>query len=148
MEFQELVDKDKYQVFLFSSRCPFPLTFASHLWFVVNKKGVLSRWEVVHYKKPKGEKVWGHLVLNFLPPFSGLGVLFFETKFRYKGKLLGQIESDGRALLMIDLIENSKDIYPHTDSYYFIGPNSNTYIKWVLSNFPDFIVKIPWNAFG
>jgi hypothetical protein len=63
------INNDKYQVFLFTSRCPLPIPFASHLWFVINKKGALYRYEVTNHKNPKGVKHWGHIALNFLPFF-------------------------------------------------------------------------------
>lgn len=32
--------------------------------------------------------------------------------------------------------------------YKLTGPNSNTYTQWVLNKFPEWDIKLPWNAFG
>lgn len=144
-----LINTDKYQVFLLHSACPVPISFASHPWFVINKKGTLSRYGVNHVKNV-GEKSWGHLAMNFLPPFVGLPVFLFYPKFHFKAKLLGYVEGDENSLAkeIVDFIENSQNTYPYLNTYHFIGPNSNTYVQWVLNKFPDFRVKLPWNAVG
>jgi Protein of unknown function (DUF3750) len=148
-KFENLVNKEKYQVFLFSSLCTFPLSFASHGWFVVNQKGVLSRWAVNH-RGNVGEKSWGHLALNFLPAFSGLNIFLFTSRGHFTARLIGLLEGDENSLAkkIADFIENSPNIYPYCDTYHFVGPNSNTYIQWVLNNFSQFKIKLPWNSFG
>jgi hypothetical protein len=145
----DLLNKEKYQVFLCISRGSLPLSFATHPWFVINKKGILSRWEVGHLKG-RGEKSWNYLSLNFFPPFSGTTILPFYSKGHFKAKLLGLIEGDENSLAkqMLDFIENSPKTYPYCNTYHFIGPNSNTYIKWVLNKFPQFKAELPWNSFG
>lgn len=52
-KFYDLVNNDKYAVYLLSSRAYIPFGFARYPWFVLNKNGVLSRWEIRHYKKYK-----------------------------------------------------------------------------------------------
>lgn len=42
-KFEDLINKDKYQVFAFSCRAYFPFIFARHPWFVINENGVISR---------------------------------------------------------------------------------------------------------
>jgi len=37
-EFDKLIDKDKYQVFLMICPASTPVNFARHGWFVINKK--------------------------------------------------------------------------------------------------------------
>ena len=44
--FEQLEKNDEYQVFVFDSSAYFPFNFARHPWFILNKKGVISRWEV------------------------------------------------------------------------------------------------------
>lgn len=153
-KFEQLINKEKYQVFLFISRGSLPLSFAVHPWFVINKKGVLSRWEVTHLKR-RGEKSWGHLSLNFFPFFLGTTILpiyskAFYSKGNFSTKLIGSVTSDesGLAGKMVDFIENSPNTYPYLNAYHFVGPNSNTFVQWILNNFPDFKAKLPWNAFG
>jgi len=54
-EFLSLVNKEIYQVFLFSSKCPFPFPFARHYWFVENQKGNLRRIEVFNTLNKKSK---------------------------------------------------------------------------------------------
>jgi hypothetical protein len=105
--------------------------------------------------KGRGEKSWGHLSLNFFPLFLGTTFLpvyskAFYDKGNFKVKLLGFTEGDENSIAkeMVNFIENSSNSYPYCNTYHFIGPNSNTYVQWVLDNFPDFKAKLPWNAFG
>lgn len=150
-DFEKLIDKDKYQVFLLSSPCSIPISFARHTWFVVNKKGSISRWEVVHTLFASGEKNWGHLKLNLQDPFLGVWIFFFFKKLgNFKTSLLGLVEGDedSEVRQMIDLIESSPENYPFREKYNYLGPNSNTYTMWVLKHFKNFNLKLPWNAFG
>jgi hypothetical protein len=50
-DFEKLIKEDVYQVFLFHCACTVPLSFASHPWFVINKKGKISRYAVNHMKE-------------------------------------------------------------------------------------------------
>lgn len=150
-EFEKIVDKNKYQVFIFTCPGSIPFFFAKHPWFVVNKKGTTSRWEVIH-KKSQNKTSWGHLHMNFLPPSKGIWVLPFWNVFEWywQGKLLGLIEGDenSTAQKMADFIENSPTTYQYCKKYIFTGPNSNTYAQWILGKFPELKIKLPWNAFG
>jgi len=65
-EFRELVKRDKYQVFLFVSRIPHPLSFVLHSWLVCNKKGKISRWDAGIIRGNPRRK-WGYVYMdNFL----------------------------------------------------------------------------------
>ena len=151
-EFNNLIKKDKYQVFLFNSLCSIPTNFARHHWFVVNKKGVISRWDVL-FRLLRGTEFatrWGHVYSNFLPNTTGVEIFPYFGKPYWKSKLLKVIEGDENSVArkMADFIENSKENYPHKDIYHLTGPNSNTYIQWILNNFPELNIKLGWNAFG
>lgn len=130
-QFEDLIDKDRYQIFLCKSLCSLPLTFATHTWFVINKKGALSRWDVIHMNKSSAEKTWGHLVFNLQAPFLGVWVLpyFTKTLGNFKTELISSFSSDenGPAKRMIDFIENSPNTYKYCKVYSYTGPNSNTY---------------------
>jgi hypothetical protein len=106
----------------------------------------------VRFEKNKINPIIGkHLHLNSLPPFSGIEMLqFIPKKFLWPANLLGHIEggSDSLAKKIIDFIETSPQNYIYRDQYSFIGPNSNTYVQWVMNNFPDFKIKLPRNSFG
>ena len=146
---ENLINKEKYQVFILTCPAYIPFSFARHPWFVLNKKGLLSRWEVRHYKNVSNKDL-GYIHLNAQPPFQGVNISFFIKKHFWKSKLTGYIEGDenSTAHKIIKLIENSEKVYPYCYKYFFFGPNSNTYIQWVLDNFPDFNIQLPWNFIG
>jgi hypothetical protein len=146
-DYSYLIDKDKYQVFLFKSMACFPFLFAVHPWFVLNKEGELSRWEVGFSRKYKTEKSWGYLYKNRLSLFLGSESLPFIYKFFNKGELVGSVEGE-IAQKMIDLIYDSPHTYTYSNKYRLWGPNSNTYVKWIIDNFPESGLKLPSNAYG
>ncbi len=145
---QELIDKSKYQVFICGSKAHLPFIFASHSWIILNKKGSISRWEII-FRKNK-DKSLGYLHIDDLPPFKGISILPFMRKIFSKGKLLGYIEGDPGSVAeqAIDFVEKSKKTYPYLRLYVLTGPNSNTYTKWVLNNFPEFKIRLPWTFVG
>jgi len=150
VEFKRLVKKDKYQVFLFSSPIPIPLNFIVHTWFVLNKKGKLSRWEVWEHKN-KCKTSWGHVHLNLHKPEIGIRMLPFSNFKpygpRFNSKLIGKIEGKN-AKKMIDFIEkNSKDSV-FVNNYNYFGPNSNTYTQWIIDKFEKSKLKLPLSALG
>lgn len=138
----ELLNLSDYQVFLFCCPANIPCNIAMHPWFICNEKGKISRWEVLF----KGENK-NHLFQNAFSPFEGIDMLPFSKRFCWKAKLAGQTKGD-LAKRMIDFIKASPENYPHSHKYSLLGPNSNTYIQWILDHFPEFKTKLPWNAFG
>lgn len=140
------LDMKRCQVFLFACPVTIPLSFASHPWFVVNKSGSLSRWEVLS-RKVDHKSSWGHLYKDFFPPFQGIEILPFFRYF-WQGRLLRKVE-DEPAKQIAEFIEKSPSNYPYCNEYVAVGgPNSNTYVQWVLNEFPEFDVRLPWNSFG
>ena len=146
---EKLIQKDKYQVFLFTCRATVPFNFARHSWFVVNKKGVLSRWEIC-WKADELKTNWGHLYKDFYPLLQGIEMFFFSKKYFFKANLLSFIEGgpDSVAHQMTEFIEASPKTYPHCYKYSLKGPNSNTYTQWVLNNFPESKMRLSWNSVG
>ena len=145
--YQNLIDPTKSQVFLFKSKANFPFIFAIHPWFIINKKGEVSRWEVLYSKNFKSEKSWGTLYKNLFPPFQGLNIFPFISKPTYNSKLVVVVEGE-LAIQIIDLIENMPTDYPYLNIYSLLGPNSNTFVNYVINRFPEIKMKLPWNAFG
>ena len=146
-DFQSLVVKDKDQVFLFACPGNMPFIFAKHPWFVINRHGLITRWEVL-FRKRAGTTSWGHIHKNFLAPWNGLGILpYFERYFPYRSKILGFCEGEV-AQRMADQIENSPNTYPYQSNFSLAGPNSNTYAQWILDNSTETMLKLPWNSFG
>ena len=144
------IKPDTYQVFLFTCTATVPFIFAKHPWFVVNKNGVVSRWEIF-WKLHRSATSWGHLHKDFYPPFQGIEMFFFSRKHFWKDtKLVGVVEGGEGSVAerMADCIENSPRTYHHCATYALRGPNSNTYVQWVLDQFPSSNLYLPWNSFG
>jgi hypothetical protein len=153
MGFDRLIQKDKYQVFLLSCPPSMPLSFARHPWFVVNKKGVLSRYEVIASPEMYDIKNRrGHLCIDALPLWRGLRILRSMRNWGYiwPATLHGVVEGGEGSLAqcMAEFIEQSPQMYPYCERYAYTSPNSNTYAQWVINHFPDSGLKLPWNAFG
>ncbi|MEK7612910.1 MAG: DUF3750 domain-containing protein [Patescibacteria group bacterium] len=147
---ESLIKTDKYQVFLFVGTATVPFNFAKHPWFVVNKRGVLSRWEVF-WKPNRSKTSWGHLHKDFYSPLQGIEMFFFSNKYFWKDSLLlNVIEGNENSIArqMAEFIENSPQTYPYCYQYALMGPNSNTYVQWVLNKFPESNMRLPWNSFG
>ena len=145
----DLINNGKFQVFLLVCPANLPFSFATHPWFVINRKGVVSRWGVSMTKYPR-ELSWGHLNKNLLPPFQGIEVFPFSKSVYWRGRIYSYLEGDENSLAarMADFIESSNMAYPNTRTYSLLGPNSNTYVQWVLNKFPETNMHLPWNAFG
>jgi cytidyltransferase-like protein len=105
----------------------------------------------MHFQLATSEH-WGYLHKDAMPPFSGTRKFFDFSDKNWEGKtrLEGMIEG-GEGSMAQDIstfILESKNTYPNKENYSLLGPNSNTYISWVLTQFPGWNVRIPWNAFG
>lgn len=150
-EFKKLVKKDRYQVFLFISRIPFPWFFAVHSWFIISNKGKVSRWESGMFRG-KAQKSWGNVHFNMYNgnPLTGMNINPFKSGPRYKSKLIDFIEGkeNSVAYKMIKFLEKDARNYPYKKEYKLRGPNSNTFTQWVLNNFKESKFKLPGNAFG
>lgn len=92
----------------------------------------------------------GNIHKNFLPNTKGMNIIPTVKKYKWHGQLLGCIEGDEDSYVkkMIDLIESSPTTYPDTHSYSLFGPNSNSYVQWVLDKFPEPGLKLPITSFG
>lgn len=149
-QFEQLVRKDRYQVFLFTSPSTFPLFFARHPWLVVNRRGEISRWEIFWGAAQK-QPHWHHLHRDFHPAAAGISVFFKGKRWFYRSRLEGMLEGDehSTAARMADFIMRSPTLYPHCTNYsLYPGPNSNTYVSWVLSHFPESGLSLRWNSLG
>jgi hypothetical protein len=169
-EFKKLVKKDKYQVFLFSCPIPIPFNFAKHYWFITNRNGKLKRWEVLHadyivrtpqdiytrnYATKKRLKIIsknkGHIYQDILPFTKGMNKYYWKGRPLVDGDLLKIIEGkeDSLAKRMVDFIEKNSFKYKYWKTYRMIkGPNSNTFIQWIIDKFPSSGFKLSWRAIG
>ncbi len=139
------LEKGVCQVLFCSSPASIPFAFSPHFWFVINRDGVLSRWEVLWEKRRTNP--WGHLYKNDFPPFEGMGVFLPFRKPSWKGEVYSIVEGEP-AIRLAECIEKTPETYPYCNNYVVWGPNSTTYIDWVLKAFPELKIKLPWNAIG
>ena len=144
--YYNLIDKSKYQVFLFVSNAVMPFSIARHPWLVVNNKGNISRWEIIVDKKYPNK----YVRKDFCDPFVGSGVFTFNTGMYWKEKLIGYDTGDESSYVkdMVNTILISHNVYTFKNLYRYRGPNSNTYVQWVLNRYPEFKHELPWNSFG
>ena len=142
-KFEELINKEEYQVFVFYCQAYFPFNFFRHPWVVINKKGEISRYEIQHYINKKNSS---HLFINNQLPFEGTQITFFINK-KWESNVLGYTEGDV-ARRAIDFIETTEMHYPYCFKYFSLGPNSNTYVQWILDKFPEFKIKLSWRFIG
>jgi hypothetical protein len=150
MDDQQLLKTGLYQVFIFSSPLPVPFNFAVHTWVVTNKNGITNRWEVWQTKNA-GPIAWGHVHKNLFSLFTGMNIFYLFTKKRFKSTLIHSIEGDENspAFELIKFIENESPKYLFKDNYRYVpGPNSNTYVQWVINQMNTTGNLLPWNAFG
>ena len=142
--FENLINKNKYQVFVFCCPALFPFSFAKHPWFVLNKKGEIHIYEIADFKTN-----FSHLNKDTRPFFRGIEYVR-SFKIFSKAKLLGFIEGEESSVAQeaVEFIENSEKNYPYCKKYFLLGPNSNTYVQWVLNKFPEFNIKLSWKFIG
>lgn len=138
------------QVFLIASPLPKPLQLAMHSWLVTNKSGLeVNRWEVWQ-QKYQCSTSWGHVHKNMLPADCGMNSFFIHGKHgkRWNAQVLGKVEGD-LATEMIRFIEFEAPRYPFAQLYWaWPGPNSNTFVQWILNAFPECGLKLPKHALG
>lgn len=148
MDIESHIDNSKYQVFIYGSKAHLPFIFACHSWVVLNKKGTISRWEVI-FRRNKNKDL-GYLHIDDLPPFRGISIIPFMNRVFSKGRMLGYIEGESGSVVeqIINFVEQSKSTYPYLNKYFLLGPNSNTYIQWILNKFPELKVKLSWHFIG
>lgn len=148
-DFEKLVKKDKYQVFLFTSPATVPFCFVRHPWFVTNRKGVIARWDIF-WEPERHATSWGYLHKDFQHSYRGIEMFFFSPKYFWRASLEAYVEgNDGSvAHRMAEFIETSPQAYPHCNEWSLLGPNSVTYAQWVLEKFPESGMRLPWNSFA
>lgn len=145
----KLDDGNPYQVYLLVSPIPLPLSFAVHGWFVTRAGDEISRYEFGKFGGSPHPNGIG-LLKDFLKPTVGMNLLPGSPKWRHKSYLKGMISGDADSIAaeLAFFLENKSEYYPHKKHYRYLGPNSNTYIGWVLSHFPQCGLKLPVSAVG
>jgi hypothetical protein len=101
---------------------PFIGIFAWHYWLVVEDGAGRHRWEVWQTKNAGGSCV-GHVHLDLKRPEDGVGGGPSRLAAQWSG------ETALRIARVLERIES----YPYCEVYrYWPGPNSNTFVAWVL----------------
>ena len=105
------------------AKIPIAGAIADHYWFVLHfDDKTTERWEVWH-KKNSGPKCWGHVHLNLKLYDAGVGNGPSRVEKGWQGE---------NAKKIADILRNPEP-YPWCNRYLlWPGPNSNTYVNWVL----------------
>jgi hypothetical protein len=111
---------------------------ADHCWFVVfEPDGACHRWEVWQTANAGGRSI-GHLHCDLKAPDAGVG----GGPTRVLAQWTGEPARRLRAALA-----GAAD-YPHCGRYFvWPGPNSNTFVAWVLKR-AGVDHRLSWRAFG
>ena len=127
-----------HKVELCSATLPPPIGLcAAHYWFVTWHHDACHRWEVWQTKHAGGRS-FGHVHVDLKPPHAGVG----GGRTRHVAEWRG---SDARAI--VGALESFAD-YPHCHRYVaWPGPNSNTFVAWVLQR-AGIHHALGWNALG
>jgi hypothetical protein len=108
---------------LWSAKIPFIGFIAVHHWFVVQHGEQAARWEVWQTADTGGVS-WGHLHRDLMAPYLWPHKDQPRCHQQWQGEL---------AAPLIERIESAPQHYPWLYRYrYWPGPNSNTYVQWVL----------------
>lgn len=112
---------------------------AVHHWFVVfdPDQGTADRWEVWQCRDAGGQ-CWGHVHRNLMHPDRPVGGGPTRVATAWTGDEARRIR---------DVLERPEE-YPFQELYrYWPGPNSNTYVAWVLHK-AGVIHRFDLRAFG
>jgi hypothetical protein len=117
---------------------PFIGAVAVHYWFVsIDDSGARHRWEVWQTRNAGGRSI-GHVHCDLKPPDEGVGGGPARLAAEWHG---------AEAAAIIAVLERSSG-YPHCERYrYWPGPNSNTFVAWVLRE-AGIRQPLVWKAFG
>ena len=121
------MNDNQHVVSLWASNIPNLGAIAVHHWFVIDDCGEQSRWEVWQTANvicnDIGES-WDHLHRDLLPLEQGMRNGAAYKLEQWTGETARQL---------IQRIHSSPEQYPWCSKYrYWPGPNSNTYVQWVL----------------
>jgi hypothetical protein len=156
------MDSDDYEVSVYSSKLGIPFSFVAHTHIVTKHAGMQHRYDVfMPVTVPDTVKPYiGTIYKNLLPPNIGFLVLFRKNywlrtdhnKLRWKthshSSVVGATGSPAYKLFQFIETGGLKS-YPNQNQYNFIlGPNSNSFTQWVVNQFPECNLSLPFNAWG
>lgn len=141
--------QDIFTVELWTCPVHVPFFFACHPWFVLKGPKYTWRYEILFSPAQKGAG-YGYIYINHFPPYKGLRISTF-TKKRWPIKKRGTISGTKNSVAekLYHTIINTSPHYPYKDDYQAIGgPNSNSYVQWILDQVPEANITLPFHAFG
>ncbi len=113
--------------------------FAVHTWISAKRAGEshYTVYDVVGWRARRGQPVMG--INQDIPDRHWYGA---------RPELLKEHRGKG-VDAMIDAVEKAAQTYPWPSIYKaFPGPNSNTFIAWVINEVPSIDVDLPFSAIG
>jgi len=123
------------RVELWAAKLPLVGLVAWHYWLIVDRGECYDRWEVWQTKGLTTNS-WGYLYRNLGDRSAGVG--------NGEGWRIETWSGD-RGQCLAGRIERSPTEYPWRDHYFvFPGPNSNTYVQWVLREH----YQLSWHGIG
>jgi hypothetical protein len=123
------------KVELRAARIPIVGTIAHHHWLVVWEGDAVLRWEVWQRRHAGGE-AWGHLHCNLLPFDRGVGNGPSWRVCAWTG---------APAAALAERLARAPRDYPWRHRYLpWPGPNSNTFVQWVLEDRH----RLSWHGIG
>ncbi len=150
-EFRSIITPGRYHILVFTSPAMLYACFARHPRIVlIDDKGTIDRFEIKR-EKTKEQIGYSHFYHNRLPPREGLWWIKDKGGPRTHSKLVWHLEGDKDSQVkeMFDIIKKNIDVYPYKDTYrLYPGPNSNTFIQWILDKVPEWEISLPWNCIG
>jgi hypothetical protein len=117
---------------------PFIGFLAVHYWFVVEDGAGRHRWEVWQSANAGGES-FGHLHRDLKPPEADVGGGPSRVAARWEGE---------EARRIAEVLSRCSSDYPFCGRYFpWPGPNSNTFVAWVLAR-AGIRQRLGWRALG
>jgi hypothetical protein len=143
---------DYYYVSLHSTPMPWPLSLAVHLWFVIEHGGIKERvevWAPVYVIEDTT------VIVDALPPYMGFRRSYFDSVENPKRvglvRKIAEYSGNGESVAakLYAKIKAAREEYPYKNQYkMWPGPNSNTFVAWVVAGMPELEKQLPSNAFG
>jgi len=140
----------KYHFFILHCRVLFPFNFARHFWVVTIDNWKVTRREVRHFKNKKNPELW-HIHINLFKPRSWLWKYIWKTTKHRKPYLSYHISwwQNSLAHEVVSFVSNDYIKYNYIWKYnFFVWPNCNTFVQWIINSFPKIKFQMPRNAFG
>ena len=136
---------------------PVPIQFSYHTWIVTEQEDQKDRYDVFGFAHDGFWGRTGHVHQNYHAPAYGCPRVAFGSRaimhdrFRWDAVRLFELTDSQYPKVpeIIKLLQNNPEDYPYWNTYSLLpGPNSNTFVQWVLDTATDGALKLPWGAWG